>query len=315
MSSTSPNGSGERRNAANGDWLYALIAEIAGEHPTGGDELRLNEDFHLDSLGRVQLSAALEERLADAPQEGAVDAARTLGDLRQLIGRVSQETATTRREVAEIRASSSLLPVQPPEPEHTAATAALSAGTQTEPVKELTPAAVTQQAQKAEFVYPHWPWWKPMQWIRSAFLEGIAQPLVWFLGHPRVTAPRNLLSDEPMLIICNHVTAYDGALVEYALPGKMRRWVASAMLGEMLEDFRHFRNPDTRRFMLFGPAAYWLVTAFYNVFPLPRRKDFQRSFAHAGEALDRGYTCWFFRRARVRLSGSWHRSGRESGCW
>jgi long-chain acyl-CoA synthetase len=31
-----------------------------------------------------------------------------------------------------------------------------------------------------------------------------------------------------------------------------------------------------------------LVTALYNVFPLPRRRDFQRSFAHAGKALDRG---------------------------
>jgi long-chain acyl-CoA synthetase len=62
----------------------------------------------------------------------------------------------------------------------------------------------------------------------------------------------------------------------------------------MLEDFRHFRNPDTGRFMLFGPAAYWLVTALYNVFPLPRRRDFQRSFAHAGEALDRGYNVLVF---------------------
>jgi len=62
----------------------------------------------------------------------------------------------------------------------------------------------------------------------------------------------------------------------------------------MLEDFRHFRNPDTGRFMLLGPAAYWLVTALYNVFPLPRRRDFQRSFAHAGEALDRGYNVLVF---------------------
>jgi long-chain acyl-CoA synthetase len=100
--------------------------------------------------------------------------------------------------------------------------------------------------------------------------------------------------EEPVLIICNHVTAYDGALVEYALPGRMRRWVAAAMLGEMLEDFRHFRDPDRRRFMLFGPAAYWLLTALYNVFPLPRRRGFQRSFAHAGEAMDRGYNVLVF---------------------
>ena len=100
--------------------------------------------------------------------------------------------------------------------------------------------------------------------------------------------------DVPMLIVCNHVTAYDGALVEYALPGRMRRRVAAAMLGEMLQDYRRFRNPETGRFMLFGLAAYWLVTALYNVFPLPRRRDFQRSFAHAGEALDRGYNVLVF---------------------
>lgn len=126
------------------------------------------------------------------------------------------------------------------------------------------------------------------------FSESVAQPFVWFLGNPRVVAPPDLRSDEPMLIICNHVTAYDGALVEYALPGHMRRRVASAMLGEMLLDYRRFRNPDTGRFMLFGPAAYYLVTALYNVFPLPRRRDFQRSFAHAGEALDRGYNVLVF---------------------
>jgi long-chain acyl-CoA synthetase len=147
---------------------------------------------------------------------------------------------------------------------------------------------------KAEFIYPHWPWWAPMQGMRSGFLELIAQPFVWFLGNPRVVRPRELQSDEPMLIICNHITAYDGALIEYALPGHMRRHVAAAMLGEMLEEFRHFRNPDTGRFMFFGPAAYWLVTALYNVFPLPRRRDFQRSFAHAGEALDRGYNVLVF---------------------
>ena len=147
---------------------------------------------------------------------------------------------------------------------------------------------------KTGFIYPRWPWSKPVQWLRAAFLELIAQPLVWLLADPRVSAPRELRTDEPMLIICNHVTAYDGALVEYALPGRIRRWTAAAMLGEMLEDFRNFRNPDTGRFMLFGPAAYWLLTVFYNVFPLPRRRDFQRSFAHAGDAMDRGYNVLVF---------------------
>ncbi len=137
-----------------------------------------------------------------------------------------------------------------------------------------------------------------MEWLRVVFVEAVAQPLVRFLAKPRVVGGAGLNSAEPVLIVCNHVTAYDGPLVEYALPGPMRRRMAVAMSGEMLEDFRHFRNPERgpgqRRFMLFGPAAYYLVTGLFNVFPLPRRRDFQRSFAHAGEALDRGFNVLVF---------------------
>jgi long-chain acyl-CoA synthetase len=287
-----------RLGAVRGDWLYALVAEIAGEHPEGGDDLRLSEDFHLDSLGRVQLSAALEERMTDSPREGSIDAARTLGDLRKLIAfpgiaeRAESLGTTGRMSTGRPDSFTSDSQGQTTSIDNSRADIKRS-----DRIASGDPVALhnlSMATNKAEFLYPHWPWWAPMQWIRSGFLELIAQPFVWFLGNPRVVRPRELQSDEPMLIICNHVTAYDGALIEYALPGHMRRHVAAAMLGEMLEDFRHFRNPDTGRFMLFGPAAYWLVAALYNVFPLPRRRDFQRSFAHAGEALDRGYNVLVF---------------------
>jgi len=288
-----------RLGAVRGDWLYSLVAEIAGEHPEGADDLRLSEDFHLDSLGRVQLAAALEERMTDSPREGSIDAARTLGDLRKLIaltgigdqvepvGTTTERMSTERPDTFKSDSQEQTRSID----ESRADKGRSDSKASEDPVPVHNPSIA---AKKVDFIYPHWPWWRPIQWIRSAFLELIAQPFVWFLGNPRVVRPRELKSDEPMLIICNHVTAYDGALIEYALPGHMRRHVAVAMLGEMLEDFRHFRNPDTGRFMLFGPAAYWLVTALYNVFPLPRRRDFQRSFAHAGEALDRGYNVLVF---------------------
>jgi long-chain acyl-CoA synthetase len=150
-----------------------------------------------------------------------------------------------------------------------------------------------------------------VSWLRVAFLEAVAQPLVWLLANPRVIGARQLAAEDPlpapMLIVANHVTAYDGPLVEYALPGWMRRRMAVAMSGEMLEDFRHFRNPERgpgrRQFMLFGPLAYLLLTALYNVFPLPRRRDFMRSFAHAGEALDRGFNVLVFPEGTRSASG------------
>jgi long-chain acyl-CoA synthetase len=36
------------------------------------------------------------------------------------------------------------------------------------------------------------------------------------------------------------------------------------------------------------------VTALFNVFPLPRRRGFRKSFAHAGEAMDRGDSVMIF---------------------
>ena len=98
----------------------------------------------------------------------------------------------------------------------------------------------------------------------------------------------------PSLIISNHVTAFDGALVLYALPGRMRRQVAAAMSGEMLLDYRRARGQGNWALNLLAPGAYWLLTALFNVFPLPRAGGFRRSFAHAGEAMDCGYSVLIF---------------------
>jgi long-chain acyl-CoA synthetase len=124
------------------------------------------------------------------------------------------------------------------------------------------------------------------------------RPLVWLLANPRVAGPAQPLPAGPMLIVANHVTTFDGPLVQYALPGRVRRHIAAAMLGEMLNDYRHWRNParppGAQGFYLLGPAAYFLATALFNVFPLPRQRDFQTSFAHAGNAMDRGYNVLVF---------------------
>ncbi|MGB7546504.1 MAG: AMP-binding protein [Terracidiphilus sp.] len=304
---------------AGGDWLLALIGEIAGETPPGvGDELRLSEDLHLDSLGRVQLAAELEERLGVPPADGALDRAQTLGELRRLVagepireqrsepgseqGPETGDQGRGREEVA--------LP-GPGDKNKDAARVGQPEDWAGRPDAGARIEDRAGEAERSRYIYPHWPWWKPVEWVRTAFQEAVARPLVWLLANPRVVGPwvvgpreptgagpMPAPKLEPMLIVGNHVTAYDGPLVEYALPGAMRRRMAVAMSGEMLEDFRHFRNPERgpgqRRFMLFGPVAYWLLTALFNVFPLPRRRDFQRSFAHAGEALDRGFNVLVF---------------------
>jgi long-chain acyl-CoA synthetase len=97
-----------------------------------------------------------------------------------------------------------------------------------------------------------------------------------------------------MLIVANHITSYDAPLILLALPGRIRRRLAIAMSAEMLLDFRRGRNQGNWFLNLLAPIAYVLMTGLFNVFPLPRLTGFRRSFEHAGEAVDRGYSVLVF---------------------
>jgi len=240
------------------DSLITLIAEITGFTGTqDGDELRLSEDLYLDSLGRIQLASALEQRLGVELDDEQIAGLSTLGDLRKALG-VQESMAT---------ASTSV------------------------PSETLT---AERQIKGDSHNYPYWPWSWPIQRLRSVFREIIERPLIRLLLAPSVVYRGTTIPPGPLLIVANHVMILDAPLVLYALPGRLRRCLAIAMSGEMLLDFRRGRGQN--RFMqgLFARIAYWLVTALFNVFPLPRLKGFKQSFAHAGEAMNRGYSVLIF---------------------
>jgi long-chain acyl-CoA synthetase len=123
--------------------------------------------------------------------------------------------------------------------------------------------------------------------VRVSFLEGIVRPLVWLVLAPRI-APRVALA-RPSLLIANHLTAFDVPVVLYALSSNDRDHVAIAMSGELLTGWRRGKAERHRLMAALTPLAYTLVTALFNVFPLPRGAGLRQSFAHAGEAMDQGY--------------------------
>lgn len=251
---------------ANHDGLIDLISKITrASVSAAGNEARLDEDLHLDSLGRVQLQSELERRTGVALDDATMGRIETLGELRRCLGL----SGNTMAAAAEIVSS---------------------------------PLAVADSALKEmreRLVYPRWPWMAPMKAVRMVFLECVMRPFVWFLGAPEVEQAKSIQwPGSPFLIIANHITAYDAALVLYAMPGRVRRHVAIAMSAETLSDFRHGRGQESWFLNLLSPAAYLLMTGLFNVFPLPRSAGFRSSFAHMGEALDRGYNIMIFPEGR-----------------
>jgi long-chain acyl-CoA synthetase len=295
---------GRGTSAAGTDWLLALITHIAGEgvpddkEAGGPDHLRLSEDLRLDSLGRVQLLDALEERLGVTLDQEEYARVETLGELRHLV---------SDRGDTEVRVSQHLVE---PDGAHGSAGSNFAAGsrefeTQQEAESQQQPADRSGPV-ATRYVYPHWPWLRPVRWVRAAFVECVMRPLVWLLAAPRVvrTNPGQALSaNDTMLIIANHVTAYDEPLLLFALPLAIRNRTAAAMSGEMLEDLRHGRNREFRWLAPLGPAVWLLLSALFNAFPLPRQRGFQRSFAHAGEALDHGFHVVVFPEGRRSAEG------------
>jgi long-chain acyl-CoA synthetase len=166
-------------------------------------------------------------------------------------------------------------------------------------------APAPQAAVRADdIIYPRWPWSAPVRWLRAAFLECVSVPLTLLLLGPRIQRDRNLGDAGPMLIVANHVTAFDVPIVLAALPSDLRRRTAVAMAGGLLTGWRHARAERHGWVRFATPVAYWLVTALFNVFPLPQGAGFRRSFAHAGAALDRGMSVLLFPEGRRSPDGT-----------
>lgn len=214
-----------------------------------------NGELNLDSLGRVQLQARLEQQYGVSLDDTALQQVKTEEDVRKLVSQASAPSVPQARE---------------------------RSGQQISP----------------QHIYPRWPWNPVMHVIRVAFFEAAAMSLVRFLAKPRRQNEVEQWPSGPMLIVANHITSYDAAFVLYALPRRIRDRVAVAMSGEMILDFRSMRNQGNWFLNLLAPAAYLLITALFNVFPLPQLSGFRRSFRHAGEAMDRGYNVLVFPEGR-----------------
>ncbi len=215
----------------------------AGASPEGAS------DLNLDSMGRVQLQAQLEQQYGISLDDTALQQVKTEADIQKLIREAPAGKPVAKGETGQHR-------------------------------------------------YPYWPWNAAMQEFRSAFLETTVIPLVRFLAKPRVTNRVQRWPSSPMLIVANHVTSYDVPFILYALPGHIRRRVAVAMSGEMILDWRRARNQGHWFLNAVAPIEYWLVTGLFNVFPLPQYSGFRRSFRHAGEAVDHGYSVIVFPEGR-----------------
>ncbi len=151
-------------------------------------------------------------------------------------------------------------------------------------------------AQRTQYSYPLWAQSGVVRVLRLTVYYLVVWPVTLLLAHPRIIGRENLRSLRgPVLVVSNHITRRaDIGLILAALPSRYCNNLATAMGGETLQTMR---RPPREWFFVkrWGyQAGYWLVTALFNVFPLPQRSGFRESFRFAGESADRGYSVLVF---------------------
>lgn len=221
--------------------LAEIVARISGEaRPPLGPSARLGGDLKLDSLGRVELLSALEDRYQIEIDEASFTETTTLGEVKEII-----------------RAGSPKGP--------------------------------------AAYPYPRWPRRWPLTWVRVALLYLIVFPLIRIMGWPRIRGKQHLRDlRRPLVIVCNHVTMVDHALVLFALPWRLKTKTAIAQDGEILRSWRHSPTGTGRFRTILNLLKYSAVALLFNVFSMPQKSGFRRSFGFAGEIMDRGYNLMIF---------------------
>lgn len=236
--------SNEAQASSSSSPLAAIVAKL------GGEDLS-----KLDSLGRVALLSAIEDRYQIELDEAALTPETKLADLEKMI-----------------------------------AASGNARSDQTDP--------------SIEYPYPRWSLRWPINWLRAALYCLLIVPFVWLMCWPRVRGREKLAGlDGSALFIANHISMVDPGLILFALPWRFKRRLAIAMAGERLRAFRQRREGSNRLSRLFDPIKYLLVVTVFNVFPLPQKSGFRRSFAYAGEAVDSGYSVLVFPEGRTTDDG------------
>ena len=156
----------------------------------------------------------------------------------------------------------------------------------------------------AAYHYPRWALRWPVTWVRMLAHYLLMRPAIVLLGWPRILGRENLQGvSGPLLVISNHLGDVDPGFVLTALPARLRHRLAIATGGETLEALR--TPPEDRSWFLkiYDRLQWALGVSLLNLFPLPREAGFRRSFAYAGEAVDRGYSVLVFPEGRHTTDG------------
>lgn len=288
-------------------------AAIAAANHSLAEYQRMNQwllwpepDFPRTPTGKPRL-ALISARAAEILSGKTQGSANTRSPIAELLARFANHESSNARVEQELNLSSldrvELMSVLEEKYQVELNEASFAEAKTTQDIEELLRQPYTR---RTEYSYPRWAQRRIVQWTRLAVYYTLVLPATQILGRPSVTGRDTLKNLRgPVLVISNHITRRaDIGLILAALPARYRHRLTIAMGGESLTEMR---QPPADWFVakrLAYQLGYWLVTALFNVFPLPQFSGVRESFRFAAESVDRDYSVLIFPEGQVNNSES-----------
>ncbi len=263
---------------ATGDPLLDVLAQVTRGRDGLTDDTTL-EALGLSSLEHVELLMGLEQRFETTIDEMAFGAARTIGDLRMLLGRAGP-------------------PGRPSESSPVAGRPADDASASAQG------ATADRSATRQALAFPRWNRARWAYWLRRASLATWILPLARLFAWVRAEGREHLRDlPGPVVFAANHQSHIDTPAVLLALPPRWRYRTAVAMAKEFFGAHFHPARHGLRA-RLTSSLNYYLASLFFNAFPLPQREAGTRdTLRYIGTLLAEGESLLIYPEGKRTLTG------------
>jgi long-chain acyl-CoA synthetase len=148
----------------------------------------------------------------------------------------------------------------------------------------------------------HWPLTRFAVFTRRLLQAGFMLPLVRCYIKLRVMGKEKFdRIDKPFLLIANHVSHLDAAVLTLSLPWHVRKRLAVAAAADVFQEWDSSRASFKEKVLRKSATA--LALSGLNIFPFQRYAGIKKSLEYTGGLMDRGWSVMIFPEGKLSQDG------------
>jgi len=162
---------------------------------------------------------------------------------------------------------------------------------------------ITSQKKASGSNAKRWPlsWWAVC--ARRLLQAGFIRPLLWCYMKIRILGREKFDGlDKPFLLIANHTSHLDAAVLLTAIPWRTRRRMAVAAAADAFQEWHSSEAPFWEK--IGRKVVTALAVLGLNIFPFQRYSGIKKSLEHTGNLLDKGWAIMIFPEGRLSQDGT-----------